>query len=194
MHRILVVSMLAAVAACAESPSEPRTSTETSDLIDVSTDCGCVEVIPTAYTNQTNFWPNNAKGVVYVVSSNAAYNALHPNDPPTFLAFGFVNQGYNLAWTYQVPFAQYGTFIGAVQGSFASHMVQNNQGSVGAIPDVWSGGGGGLDGPGPGGGGTGGPPIPHGYIARMQRTAATIIDTIRMAQHADAVGNVAFGQ
>ena len=78
----------------------------------------------------------------------------------------------------------------AVQSSFASHMVVAVNGTTGGVPDVWSGGGGGLDGVGP----TGGGPIPHGYVARMQRTAAQIIDAIRMAQHADGVGNVTFGQ
>jgi len=193
MKRALFASLLfAALASCTDTPpSEPRTSTETSELIDVSTTCGCNDVTPDPWSplSAFNYWytPNGnpVKGMVYVVSSNAADQA-HPG---TFLAFGFAGQGYQLAWTFRVPLSQYGQFIAEVQSNFANHMVNKDPttGTTGALPDVWSGGGGGLDGVG-----TPGPGIPHGYVARMQRTAAQIIDGIRQAQHADANGNVMY--
>jgi len=186
MKRALFASLLfAALASCTDTPPEPRTSTESSDL-DVSSTCGCNDAIVTDWTPNTYgsaYWYGNVKGMVYVVSSNAQ-DSQHPG---TFLAFGFAGQGYVLAWTFRVPLSQYAQFVAEVQTTFATHVVPNPLAAA-AAPDVWTGGGGGLDGIGPG------PGIPHGYIARMQRTAANIIESLRNAQHADGVGNVVYGQ
>jgi len=181
MKRIFVASFLFAAAAvsCTDSSEpEPRTSSEVSEVTTVTPACGCDLLTADLWQGQTDFWPANAKGMVYVISGSS--------EPGEFLAFGFVNQGYNVAWIYKAPLSQYGQFIAAVNTSFAAHVVQPATNS--ALPDVWSGGGGSLDTQ------PTGPGIPRGYLARMQRTAASIIEALQAEQHANGVGNVVYGE
>jgi len=182
MKRIIVASVLFAASAvsCTDSSeSEPRTSSEVSEVTQVTPACGCDLLTADVWPGpQAELWPANAKGMVYVISGSS--------EPGEFLAFGFVNQGYNVAWIYKAPLSQYAQFIGAVNGQFAAHVVQPATNS--ALPDVWAGGGGSLDTQ------PTGPGIPRGYLARMQRTAASIIEALQAEQHANGVGNVVYGE
>jgi len=178
--RIFVTSLLfAAVAACTESPSDPRTGSETSEIGELPTSCGCEQGVITDWTPGTvgNYWFGNAPGMSFVTTGNSA----DTNNPNTFLVFGFGGPGYNSAWIYRVPLNQYGLFMGEMWASFAPHRGQ---------PDVWIGGGGGLDGVGPG------PGLPHGvppfYVMRMQREAMTMVDAMRLANAANQNGGINF--
>ena len=180
MKRSITLSIVLAFASCTEQPPEPRTSTETSEIGNLNTTCGCDAVFPTPWNSGiTDYWYGNVKNMVLVLSGNAD-DSDHPN---TFLAFGFAGAGYQLAWTYRVNIADYEAFMG--KWVHAYKLKQTGE------PDVWIGGSGGIVGGGPGPTGPGG--IPPYFVARMQRTAGTIIDVTRINNAAGPNGGVVFG-
>lgn len=186
MKRSFVTSIVfAALASCTEQPPEPRTSAETSEIGNLNTTCGCDAVFPSVWNSGiTDYWYGTANNMVLEFTGNA------DADPNTFLVFAFAGNGYQLAWAYKVNLSDYELFM-----SKWLHAYRIKQQSE---PNVWIGGSGGLAGPGPGPVGPGG--IPPGYIARLQRTAATGIDSTRIMNASVGmnggvvVGTVAAGQ
>jgi hypothetical protein len=180
MKRFMTMSIVLALASCTEQPPEPRTSSETSEIGNLNTTCGCDAVFPTQWNGSiTDYWYGNAQNMVLILSGNSGDN-VHPN---TFLAFGFAGNGYQLAWTYRVNLADYESFQ---QKWIHAYKIKHD-----AEPDTWIGGGGGLDGVGPGPIGPGG--IPPFFVARMQRTAGVMIDQIRINNASGVNGAVVIG-
>jgi hypothetical protein len=176
MKLALAVLVATGLWSCTEPQSEPNTSAETSAIGGLATTCGCDDVERTLWIAQPITWSGNANNMMVIITGD-------PENSSMFYAFGVAN-GTDIAWLYHVPKTSYVAFNAKVDQAFDAVLK--------AFPNRFGGGSGGLiGGPHPVGP-VGVPPtqIPASYIARVIRTAGTLIDSTRATLQYDtaAVG------
>lgn len=161
-----LLSFLAAAAlgSCTAASDVPSTAIATS-AINLPLTCGCSAMTPRLWTTSvTDYWDSTATSMTVV------FTATGDGTTDSFYAWG-IGDGQHVGWLYKVPMSAYLDFEAHVDRAFiAAQSVASER--------TWSIAGGlGTGGPGPIGPGG----IPSAYVARILRTAGTIVDTTNAA-------------